>query len=141
MKKIKEKYKLILSWDSIEVIDDNHALVFGARFSGPALKLATSLNAEDSIDLDLTSQHIDLIGTWDIVTFEWSGIKYVEDGSTVFFSRGRLRSPELGKVRNFKNSDRVVIDTEDHEEEKHPLNLVYRAYIEREDSTPYDYKR
>jgi len=137
---IREKYKLVLSWDSVSVVDDNLAVVHGARFSGPALKDAAQLAETDHIDIDLTSQHIDLLGVWDIVTFAWEGIKAVTDG-VVFFTHATLRSPEIGKVKGFRDTDRVVINTEDHEASKHQYTLVYTSYLERVDSVPYNYKR
>lgn len=140
MRVIREKYKLVLSWDRIDVVDDNLAVLHGARFSGPALLEAAKLQDSDSIDIDLTSQHVDLIGTWNVVTFSWSGVNYSGDG-TVVFSHATLRSPEIGKVRGFSNTDRFVINTEDHEESKHPFVFVYTAYIEGADSQPYNYKR
>ncbi len=138
--KCREKYKLILSWESVEYKSDSLAFLARPKFSGPALTIAARITDNDSIDLDITSQHVLLINSWDIVKFSWGRV-ITQDCKEVVFDHGTLTSPEATKVRLFKDSDRLLIDTENHEDEKHALNFVYRCVVSTDDCAVYDYKQ
>ena len=137
--KCKNKYKLVLSWEDIEYKSDNEAFVKNPVFSGPAMSLASQINDGDTIDLDITSQHILVLGYWDIINFKWSKV-LSQDSSQAVMDFGIFTSPEMTKVRLFESDDILLIDTENHEDEKHQYNLVYKTVVAKKDESPYNYK-
>lgn len=137
--KCKNKYKLVLSWGEIEYKSDNEAFVKNPVFSGPAMSLASKIEGGDSIDLDVTSQHILVLGYWDIINFKWNKV-LAQDGESAAMDYGVFTSPEMTKVRLFESGDILLIDTENHEDEKHQYNLVYKTIVAKDDESPYNYK-
>jgi hypothetical protein len=59
----------------------------------------------------------------------------------VLFDKATLSSSNLVKVKLFRDSDKLMIDTEKHEDNKHIFNLVYASVLVREDTEQYDYSR
>jgi len=138
MKLCKEKYKLFLSWEKIEYKNDFEALVIAPKFFGPAIKIAVKIGDNDKIDLDITSQHILLLGYWDIITFSWNKV-IKQDTKEAIMDYGMFSSPEMTKVRLFDNYDLLIIDTENHEEKVHANNFVYKTIVAKKDKHPYEY--
>ena len=44
---------------------------------------------------------------------------------------------ELNSVPKLKDTDYLIIDTEDHEAEKHPFNFLYKTFVVNEDTHLY----
>ena len=136
--KCKERYKLILSWDAISYIDAETAILENPVFTGPALGLAAQIRDNDFIDLDITSQHVVLLKTWDIIRFSWNKV-VSQTTEQALLDTGTLKSEELVKSRLFSNSDKLLIDTENHEEDVHDNNLVYTCVVVKDNNEVYDY--
>jgi len=128
----------LLSWDSIEYKSDSLAALTRPVFSGPAVSIAAKIEDSDFIDLDITSQHVLLVGAWDIIRFSWGSV--VKQGlNAVTLDGGTLTSTEFVKARLFTDKDKLCIDTQNHEEDVHSLNMVYRCVVVKEDTGVYDY--
>jgi len=137
---IKEKYKLELHWDEIVYHNDSSAVLKGARFQGPALKIAQKIGAPDSIDIDLTPQHFVVLDSYYIVRLQWAAVNYLSDG-TVMLQEAVLSNGLLKQLHKLNNKDFIIVDTYKHEEETHPYNLVYASYVVREDGEKYNYTK
>lgn len=134
----KEKYRLELHWDSVQYNTDGVAVLKGAYFSGPALKLAQKIEFPDSLRLDLTPQHITVLKSYYIVKLAWQKVEYLPD-SCVSLCDPVITNDYLKTIHKLEDKDFIVIDTEDHEEATHPYHLVYESQVVRYDKEPYKY--
>lgn len=135
--RFREKYKLELRWDELIYHDETTAVLKGAYFAGPALKIAQEIEAPDQIDLDLTPQHFHVLGSYYIVRLHWDGVGY--EGSRVLLKNARIVNQNLKSIHKLGNEDYILIDTEKHEEAVHAFNLVYDSQVMRPDKKPYRY--
>ncbi len=135
----REKYKLELHWDKIDYLDEESAVLKGAYFSGPALKIAQKVSAPDKIDLDLTPQHIVVLNSYYIVRLTWDEVEYKD--TVVLLKNAVVSNSDLKTLHKLENDDYVVISTEKHEEKIHAYNLVYESQVIRRDKEPYTYTK
>ena len=135
----REKYKLELHWDKIEYLGEDTALLKGACFSGPALKISQKIAAPDKIDIDLTPQHIVVLNSYYIVRLDWDGVEY--RNNKVFLKNARISNSDLKTLHKLEDDDYILISTEDHEEKVHAFNLVYESQVIRKDEEPYTYTK
>lgn len=130
-----DKYRLELHWSSCRLVSADTAVLSKAYFTGPVLADAQPIGAPDFIDLDLTPQHLVVLGGYYIVRLSWAGVTYADD--RIFLEGARLTNECLETVHRLGDRDYMVINTEKHEAEKHPYNLVYPAQTMRGDRAPY----
>lgn len=135
----RDKYRLELHWKELVYLSDQECSLKGAFFSGPVLQNAQEIQAPDFIDLDLTPQHLIVLGSFYIVRLSWEGVEY-QDGK-VLLKGATLSNSLLKSLHKLENSDFIVVNTEKHEEEFHPFNLVYDSTVVKEDKTPYKYRK
>lgn len=135
---MRQKYKLELHWEFIHYHNDNTAVLQEAYFTGPALKIAEKIQAPDKILLDMTPQHLVVLGTYYVVRLYWDEVNYIDD--KVYLKGARLTNTYLKELHKLCDSDYIQIDTSNHEEEKHPYHLVYESKVMRKEGTPYKYE-
>jgi len=134
---MREKYKLFLSWDSVEYKNDELVYINKPIFTGPVLKEVAKIQDNDSINLDLSLQYVKTISSWEIAKLSWGKV-LKQATNEVIFDYAIIKSDQLVKVKLLSNNDSMVIDTEKHEESKHQFNLVYDAIILKCDNEPYE---
>jgi len=135
---LSDRYRLELHWDSVEY-QEGICTFTDAFFSGPALQEALELNHTDYIMLDFFSQYLVLVTSAYVGKFEWTGPYYKNDGTIKFDRAVMIHEAELNKVPKLENTDYLVIDTEGHEIEDHPYNLVYKTYVVNADTQLYNF--
>jgi len=135
---ISEKFRLEIHWKKVKYEIDQIALIEGCYLSGPVLKEIAKLNDKDFIDLDFVNQYLIFLDHYYIARFSWAGIEYKLN--KIFLKEVRLENVNLNVVPKLNNSDYIVIDTKDHEEEKHAYHFVYPAYLIRKDGLMYDFR-
>ena len=133
--KIKQKYRLELHWGYVEKPDDNVCVLKNAYFFGAALKDAKKIEAPNNIVLDLTPQYKKVLTSYYFATLFWKGVSYKED--RVYLEEAVLVSEFVNKISNLDNVDYILIDTEDHEENKHRFNLVYKGIVVDKEGKEY----
>ena len=135
-----EIYRLELHWDSIDYVRDNICIFENAYFTGPALSQAEKINGSDFIKLDFTNQYAILIPNYYTVTFHWGSVSYLHN--KVALSESKFVFNKGWKKEHILNdTDYVIIDTKDHEVEKHYKNLVYYSYVVDMYGKPYNFRR
>ena len=112
----------------------------GAYFSGPVLKQAAKLNDSDHINLDFCNQTMVVVNNVYVGTFAWNGVRYAKDkvllkAAVMFYDKDIENIPKLN------DTDYLVIDTRDHENEKHNYNTLYPTYVVNKESDLYVYRR
>jgi hypothetical protein len=137
---LSDRFRLELHWSDILYNIDGVCDFTDAYFSGPALSEAVKLNDEDFIYLDFYRQYISLVRSVYVVKFSWRGVKYEKDGIIKFDNSKMEHATELNRVPKLKKNDYIIIDTSDHEDEKHQYNLLYKTYVVNEDTQLYAFE-
>ena len=132
---MREKYRLELHWDSIDKNRDNSCNLFGAYFFGPAIKNSNKINYPDKIVIDLTPQYSKILTDYYFVDLNWSKAEYKDN--KVFLGEVTIVSDYINKVSNLQDIDCIHIDTEDHEEDVHMFNLVYKGKVVNSNGEEY----
>ena len=136
---LSERFRLELHWK--KCTHKKGEIHFeGAYFSGPVLKQAVELNQSDHITLDFCRQTMVVVNGVYIGTFAWNGVEYGQD--KIFLRAAvMMYDKKLKNIPKLKDTDYLVIDTRDHENEKHNYNSLYPTYVVSKDSDLYDYRR
>ena len=66
---------------------------------------------------------------------------YEYKSEKIFLGDVKLENRNLNVVPKLNNNDYIVIDTKDHEEEKHMYHFVYPAYLIKQDGTLYNFTK
>jgi hypothetical protein len=138
---LSEKYRLEIHWGKVEKEDDYGILHFtGAYFSGPALNMADKINDKDEIRLDFCSQYTVLVKNVYIASFLWEGVSYKD--KRIYLNKATLvYERDIEGIPTLKNDDYIVIDTKNHENEKHYYNMFYPAYTVSKENEMYNFRR
>jgi hypothetical protein len=132
-----EKYRLELSWGSIEYEDDICFLNL-AFFSGPVLQFAEKIEANNFMYLDFFKQYFILVDNVYIGKLSWGEVFYNND--KVFLSNCTLtHESELNKVPKLESTDILVIDCQQHERETHAFYTTYKTYVSNRDLQVYNF--
>ncbi len=138
---LSEKFTLELKWKKIVYESDEYCELVGAYFTGPALNIAQEIEGNQHIMLDFKEQYPIITKNFYVAKFSWKNVVYNKDG-TVGLSNAYLSHVEdTYKVPRLKNSDYIVIDTENHQEDTHTFNLVYRSYVVNESFEMYNFRK
>lgn len=138
---LSEKYRLELHWKKVLRPESGIMYLTDAYFSGPALAQADKINPNDTIRLDFCSQMTILVKNVYVADLYWGEVSYTRDGKINLKSAVIKYDPSIKGIPNLENRDYLVIDTKDHENEKHLYNLLYPAYVINRDSELYNYRR
>ena len=125
-----EKYRLELRWKSIEHQVDGSSILYGAFFSGPALKISYDIRSPDHIDLDFTKQHSRIVSDFHIARLSWFEARGREE--KILLGNPVIASQHENEISSLKSNDYIIIDCKEHEEETHKYHLVYKSYIVKE---------
>lgn len=137
---LSERFRLELHWKKCIHSKAGEMHFVGAYFSGPVLKQAAKLQPNDHITLDFCHQTMIIVHNVYTATFAWDGVEYKDD--KIFLKAAILMYDEdLKNIPKLNDSDYLVIDTKNHENEKHVYNTLYPTYVVSRDSDLYDYRR
>lgn len=138
---LSEKYRLELNWTAVKYEHEDFCELVDAKFTGPALSIAAQVQNDDFINLDFCEQYFIVTRNTYVAKFSWGKAVYNSDGTIGLSNAYISHDKDLHKVPKLKDTDYIVIDTKDHEEEVHSFNLVYRAYVINEDYVMYNFKK
>lgn len=136
---LSERFRLELKWKSAIYNADGICNLKGAYFCGPALSDAERINSNDYILIDFYRQYMIIVDNVYVAKFSWGEVVYNNDGTISLNDAVISHDTELNKVPKLKDNDYLVIDTENHEDEKHAYNLVYRTYVVNETTSLYKF--
>jgi hypothetical protein len=135
---IREKFRLEIHWEKVSYDKEGEAILEGCYFNGPVLNEVQELNSEDFMDLDFGTQYIVFAPFYYIARISWSGVKHTPE--KIYLNNVTLINRNINSVPKLSNDDYIVVDTEDHEDEKHERNLVYKSYLLRSDGQLYNFR-
>ena len=138
---LSDRYRLELHWKKAVYEQEGICKLEKAYFSGPALADALKLQDNDHILLDFFRQYVVIVKNVYVAKFSWGEVTYNKNGTISLKNTFITHDTELNRVPKLKNKDYLVIDTSNHEVEKHPFNTVYRTYVVNNDTTLYKFGR
>lgn len=136
-----DRFRLELHWKSTVYEQDGICKLSGACFSGPALVEADRIKDNDHIMLDFFHQYLILVDNVYVAKFSWGQIIYNKDDTITLKNALITHDTQLNKVPKLTDTDFLIVDTENHETEKHPFNLLYRTYVVNTDTQLYKFGR
>jgi len=134
---ISERFRLELHWKKVSYEKEDIANIKGCYLSGPVLKEVKQLNEEDFIKLDFSNQYIIFIKNYYIAKLSWSGVKHTAE--KIFLYNTKLENININIVPKLRNNDYIVIDTKNHEDEKHQYHITYISYLLKADGSLYNF--
>ncbi len=138
---LSERYRLELHWKKVLRPKAGVMHLVDAYFYGPALAQADKINDNDTIRLDFCSQLITLVNSVYVADLRWGEVLYNRDEAVDLKNVKIEYDPSIKGIPNLENKDYLVIDTANHENEKHAFNLLYPTYVIDKDSELYNYRR
>ena len=136
-----EQFKLELHWSKILRSKAGELHLIDAYFSGPALKQAEKIGNNDHIQIDFCSQFVVLVRSVFVAKFSWGEVNYSKDNKVYLKNTIITYDPMVEGIPIIADTDYLVIDTKNHENEKHMYNMFYDAYIIGKDNDLRDYRR
>ena len=136
---IAERYKLIIRWSKVVSLDDYTIRLEGCYLEGPVLPQLAALQKKDTIRLDFSNQYIILIRDYYIASLSWDG--YYRQENKILLDNVVLKNKHIGSVPALSSNDYIVIDTKEHEDEKHNSNLNYKSYLIKGDGALYSFSK
>ena len=134
---VSEKFRLEVHWKKVNYGKEGVSNIQGCYLSGPVLKEVDQLNEEDFIKLDFSNQYIIFVKNYYISELSWSGVKHTTE--KIFLYNAKLENMNINVVPKLKNKDHIVIDTQNHEDEKHQYNMTYTSYLLKADGSLYNF--
>jgi hypothetical protein len=138
---LSERFRLELKWKQAIYEIEGICKLEGAYFCGPALAEALQLNNNDHIMLDFFEQYMVLVNNVYVAKLSWGEVIYNNDGTISLKDAIITHDTELNRVPKLKDNDYLVIDTENHEVEKHLFNMVYKTFVVNETTNLYMFGR
>ena len=134
-----DRFRLELHWKSTIYEQDGICKLSGGYFSGPALIEADRIKDNDNIMLDFFQQYLVLVDNVYVAKFSWGQVIYNKDGIITLKDALITHNTELNKVPKLLDADFLIVDTENHETEKHPFNPLYKTYVVNTDTQLYKF--
>lgn len=135
---VSEKFRLEAHWEKVEYKKEGIANITGCYLSGPVLKEVEKLNEKDSIKLDFVNQYVVFVKNFYVAVLSWEGVNYSPD--KIFLNNTKLENTDINVVPKLINDDYIVIDTKNHENEKHQYYITYPAYLLKHNGMLYDFR-
>lgn len=138
---LSDRYRLELHWKKAIYEQEGICKLKKAYFSGPALSEALKLQDNDHIMLDFFRQYLVVVKNVYVAKFSWGEVTYNKNGTINLKNAIITHDTELNRVPKLNNNDFLIIDTSDHEVEKHPFITVYKTYVVNGDTALYKFGR
>ncbi len=133
-----EKYRLEVHWQQTSY-DEGCVKLDGCELKGPVLTELTQLEIKDAILLDFISQYISLLPQYYIAKLSWKGVTYKE--GAIALDNVIIDSDHINSLPTLNDNDFLVIDTSNHEDEKHNYSINYRTYVIKPDGAKYNFNK
>ena len=134
---ISERFRLEIHWEKVNYEKKGIASIQECYLSGPALKEVEQLNEKDFIRLDFVNQYIIFVKNYYIAKLSWFGVRHTPE--KIFLYNVKLENMNINVVPKLRNNDYIVVDTQDHEDEKHQYNMRYISYLLKADGSLYNF--
>jgi len=134
-----ERYRLEIHWEKVIYEQDGIAKLERCYLSGPAIKEVVEMEQKDTIDLDFFNQYMLFVKSYYIARLAWEGIRRISD--KIYLNNVILTNQKVEAVPKLNDDDYIVVDTKDHEDEKHQYNLTYPSFLVKSTGELYNFER
>ena len=134
---ISEKFRLEIYWKRVTYERAGIAKLIGCYFTGPVIKDVEELNQEDTMLLDFGNQYRVFVANYYVAKLHWLGVRH--SPNKIFIDNVTLENKYLNSVPKLNNDDYILIDTKDHEDDKHQYHLSYPAYLINSDGNIHNF--
>ena len=135
---ISERYRLEIHWDTVTYEQDGVACLDGVFFSGPVVSDIAVMQENDSINMDFSKQYSKLISSYYIARLSWGELRFTPN--KIYLSNVTIINKHINSIPKLRATDYIVVDTLEHESDKHYKNLNYKAYLLNADGTLYNFR-
>ena len=133
-----EKYRLEIHWKKVVYDQEGIVTLEGCYLSGPAVKEVAEMNQKDAISLDFGNQYAVFVPNYYVVKLSWGGVRHTPH--KIYLNNVILQNSFLNFVPSLNVDDYILIDTKNHEDEKHQYYLSYTSYLVKFDSELYNFR-
>jgi hypothetical protein len=137
--RIADKFRLEIHWSRAIYEQDGIAKLDRCYLSGPVIQEVEDMNPKDTMYLDFGNQYKVFTPYYYIALFSWDGVNRVID--RINLNNVVLINRDVNCVPKFNNDDFILVDTTNHENEKHQMYLTYPSYLIKYDGERYDFWR
>ena len=135
--RIADKYRLEIHWRKSIYERKGTAKLVDCYLSGPVIKEVTEMNEEDHIALDFGDQYLVFVDHYYIVNLYWKGLRRTPD--KIYLDNVVFDNKFVNSMPKLNDEDFILVDTKDHEEEKHQYTLTYPAYLIKKEGDLYNF--
>ena len=87
--------------------------------------------------LDFATQYVVFIKYYYVAKLSWRGVNRLID--KICLSNVTLSNRYINSVPKLNDDDYIVIDTKEHENAKHQINLSYKSYLIKSDGELHNF--
>ena len=124
---ISEKYRLEIRCKKAIYDKEGVANLMGCYLCGPVINDVAQMNADDSILLDFSNQYIVFVPNYYVARLSWRQVKHVDN--VIYLYDAKLSNSFINSVPKLNVGDHILVDTKNHEDNKHQHHLTYPAYL------------
>jgi len=136
--RIEDKYRLELYWSTVNYDMEGVAKLNGAYFKGPVLREVAQLEQQDIMNLDFKDQYIFMVPFYYVAVLSWQGVNQTVE--KISLSNVILKNKYLNSVPKLNDDDHILIDTKNHEDDKHQCYLSYPSYLIKFDGDVHNFR-
>ena len=135
---ISEKFKLAIHWNKVVYAQEGVAKLEGCYLSGPVIKEVSEMNKKDAIALDFGNQYVVFVPNYYVAKLSWEGVRHTP--SKIYLDNVILQNKFLNSVPNLNDDDYIIVDTKNHEDDKHQYHLSYPSYLIKFEGEVYNFR-
>jgi hypothetical protein len=124
---VSEKFRLEIHWDKVIYDQDGVTKLDGCYLSGPVIKEVAEMDQKDVIALDFGNQYVVFTPNYYVAKLSWEGVRHTPH--KIYLDNAILKNRFLNSVPNLNDDDYIIVDTKNHEDDKHQYHLSYPAYL------------
>lgn len=124
---VAERFRLEIHWNKVVYNQEGTAKLEGCYLSGPVIKEVAEMNQKDVIALDFGNQYVVFTPNYYVAKLSWKGARHTSH--RIYLDNAVLQNRFLNSVPNLNYNDYIIVDTKNHEDDKHQHHLSYPAYL------------
>ena len=136
---VSEKYRLEVHWNKVTYSEDGIAKLDGCYLTGPVVNEVAKMNDKDTIKLDFTAQYKIFVPNFYVAHLSWVGVD--QKDNRIYLKDVFLKNRNINSVPKLKDTDYLVIDTQNHEDDKHLYNYLYTTYLIKTSGEKYNFNK
>jgi len=134
---VSEKFRLEIRWQKVIYNQEGIAEFAGCYLSGPVLKEVAEMEQKDSIALDFGTQYAVFVPNYYVAKLSWEGARHTPN--KIYLDNAILKNRYLNSVPKLNDNDYILVDTKNHEDEKHQYYLSYISYLVKSDGELHNF--